>query len=905
MARYQGIVITFGIAFALCIALCPLAQALTLYVATNGNDAWSGTLDASNADGTDGPVSTIARARDVLRAMRAAAALTEPVEVLVRGGVYSMTEPVVFGPQDSGTEQAPVTYTAYPGETPVLHGGRAITGWRQEGDYWVADVADGWEFGALWVDGVRRQPARTPNATHPAGDEPTDDDFFYTDSGVIETGADGKEVKSSTKFRYRAGDLQEWASLEDAVFVVFHSWATSLHRPKNLDTAGRQIEFTGAARWPFTRWRSDQWYFVEHLFEALDQPGEWFLNRAEDKVYYIPAPGEDLASADVIAPVARQLIRLDGQPAAGLFVEHLHFSGLRLHYTDWPIGPQGHSDGQAEYSVSAAFEATGARHCSVDRCELAHLGTYAVWFRAGCQDNRLTHTEAFDLGAGGVRIGEGGSPASDDEAALRNVVENCFLHDGGRIFRSAVGVWIGRSSYNTIARNEICDFRYSGMSIGWSWGYAESSAHHNVVEYNHVHHCGHGQLSDMGAIYTLGVSPGTVLRNNLLHDIMSNPKISGGWGIYFDEGSTGILAENNIVYNTVTGTLHQHYGKENRLINNILAFSHREQLIRSREEDHVTFILDRNIIYFNNGRLLGSTWKNGNFTLDNNCYWDTSSDELDFAGRTFAQWQAAGFDTHSIMADPLFVDAEAGDFRLKPESPALQMGFEPIDTSGIGLFGEPEWVDKPKQIQRAPFSPPPAPKPVVISDDFEDTPIGAPAVDAATLGEEGAATIRVTNETAAQGERSLKFTDAPGLQHAYNPHLVYAPNFKKGTAVGSFALRAGPGAVLYHQWRDSSSPYRVGPSLTLDSAGALAIPGKAAVPIPPDTWVQIAIECPLGRAANGTWSLTLTVPGQPPHRYDDLPCGDANFSRLDWYGFVANAAEEVVFHVDDVNLSTR
>ncbi|NIA12581.1 MAG: right-handed parallel beta-helix repeat-containing protein [Nitrospiraceae bacterium] len=905
MSGNKGIVIVWCVAFALCIALCPAAQSLTIYVATNGNDAWSGTLDAPNATASDGPVATIARARDLLRAMRAAGTLTEPVQVLLRGGMYSMTEPVVFGPEDSGTEQAPVTYAAYPGETPVLHGGRAITGWRQEGDFWVADVADGWEFGALWVNGVRRQPARTPNATHPAGDEPTDDDFFYTASAALEIGADGKEVKSATKFRYRAGDLQSWPSLKDAVFVVFHSWATSLHRPKSIDTAGRYIEFTGPARWPFTRWRNDQWYFVEHLFEALDRPGEWFLNRKEDKVYYIPAPNEDLATADVIAPVARQLIRLDGQPAEGRFVEYLHFSGLKLHYTEYPIAPEGHSDGQAAYSVPAAFEATGARHCTIDRCELAHLGTYAVWFRTGCQDNRLTHTEAFDLGAGGVRIGEGGSPASDNEAVLRNVVENCFLHDGGRIFRSAVGVWIGRSSYNTIARNEICDFRYSGMSIGWSWGYAESSAHHNVVEYNHIHHCGHGQLSDMGAIYTLGMSPGTVLRNNLMHDILSNPKVSGGWGIYFDEGSTGILAENNIVYNTLTGTLHQHYGKENRVVNNILAFSHREQLIRSREEEHVSFILDRNIIYFNNGRLLGSTWKNGNFTLDNNCYWDTSSDELDFAGRTFAEWQAEGFDTHSIVADPLFVNAEAGDFRLKPESPALQLGFNPIDTTGIGLYGEPEWVDKPNRIPRKPFSPPPAPAPLVISDGFEDTPIEATAASAATLGEEDTATIRVTNETAAQGERSLKFTDAPGLQHSFNPHLVYAPHFKKGTAVGSFALRAGPGAVFYHEWRDSNSPYRVGPSLRLDATGKLGIPGKPALTIPPDTWVQVEIECPLGKAANGTWNLTLTFPGQPPQRYDNLPCGDTNFRRLDWYGFVSNATEEVVFYIDNVNLATQ
>ena len=194
---------------------------------------------------------------------------------------------------------------------------------------------------------------------------------------------------------------------------------------------------------------------------------------------------------------------------------------------------------------------------------------------------------------------------------------------------------------------------------------------------------------------TLGVSPGTVIRNNVFHDVISCPRVSGGWGIYFDEGSTDILAENNLVYNTLTGTLHQHYGRENRVQNNIFAFSHRGQLIRSREEEHNSFFFERNIVYFNNNQLLGSTWKNGNFDLDSNCYWSSVEEDLDFAGRTIEEWRAEGHDEHSIIADPGFVNAEAADFRLKPDSPALKVGFKPFDFSTSGLYGEPEWVNKP------------------------------------------------------------------------------------------------------------------------------------------------------------------------------------------------------------------
>jgi len=886
------------------------AAPITLYVAPNGNDAWTGTAAEPNAAGTDGPLATIEGARDMLRGIKAQGKLDAAARVLVREGVYSLSEPIVFTPEDSGTSDAPISYETYADEHPVIDGGRILTGWKQDGDRWVADIPDvrdgRWYFSALWVNGERRTPARTPNASHVAGDEPADEDFFYSAGPVFEKDPKSdKKSQSNIKFHYRPGDLKPWDTLDDAVFVIFHSWETSLLRVKSLDEANRIVEFTGPSPWPFCRWRSDQWYFVENLFEALDQPGEWYLNRKTGRIYYMPMPGEDIAKVKIVAPVAKQLVILSGKPEDGKFVEHLGFKGIRFHYSEYTIEPEGHRDGQAAASIPAAFEAVGARHCVIENCEVGHVGTYGVWFRRGCQDNRLVHSEVFDLGAGGVRIGESGSPATEPEAALRNVIDNCFLHDGGRIFRGAVGVWVGRSSYNTISHNEVCDFRYSGLSIGWSWGYAESSAHHNIIEYNHVHHVGHGQLSDMGVIYTLGVSPGTVIRNNLFHDSMSNPKVSGGWGIYFDEGSTDILAENNVVYNTLTGTLHQHYGKENRVRNNIFAFSHREQLIRSREEDHISFFFENNIVYFNNGRLLGSTWRNGNFRLDDNCYWDVSGDDIEFGGRTFAEWQAQGQDAHSIIADPLFVDPEHGDFTLKPDSPALALGFKPIDLSEVGLYGESEWVEKPRRIPRPPFTPPAIPKPATIKDDFESANVDSLAAGASTLGEEGAARIRVTDETAASGKHSLKFTDAPGLDKAFNPHLVYAPNLHKGLAVGAFAIRVEPGEVMFHEWRDSKSPYRVGPSLWISGEGDLAVGGNTLMKIPLSEWIHIHIECKLGKKADGVWALTVTLPGQEPKGFEKLACGTKEFSHLDWYGFVSNATDAAVMYLDTIDLATK
>ena len=687
-------------------------EPLILHVSTQGNDAWSGSLQEPDSAGSDGPLASLAGARNRIRHLRAQdkALSTVPITVRVQGGTYFLEEPLVFEARDSGTADSPVIYAAAPGEEPILHGGRIIKDWRIENGVWIADVpeakSDEGVVGAFWVNGERRDAARYPKAAHFAGDYPSQKDFLYTDGSVMEKQAGAQEEeKSSTKLRFHKDDIQAWEHLDDAVFVVFHSWATSLHRVKDLNLNDRIIEFTGPARWPFTRWTDKQWYFIDHLLDALELPGEWCLNRHDGTLHYLPKPEERPDNVEAVIPRLRQLLLLKGNPETQHFVEHIHFKGLQLQYSDWPIGAAGHSDGQAESSVEGVVQTLGARHCLFEDCKIAHVGGYGAAFRTGSQNNTMRRCFLTDLGAGGVRIGEGHDPETPEESTGHNVVDNCILHDGGRIYRSAVGVWIGRSSFNTISHNEICDFRYSGVSVGWSWGYAPSSANHNVIEYNHIHNLGKGQLSDMGGIYTLGVSPGTILRNNYIHDILSNGDISGGWGLYTDEGSTDILLTNNVIYNTRTGGFHQHYGKENRVINNIFAFSQRDQLIRSRDEDHISFFFQNNIVYFNRGKLLGSTWKNGNYVMDNNCYWNAADHEILFAGKTFQQWQESGYDQHSVIDNPGFADIENRDFTLSPDSPAIKVGFQEIDLSNVGVYGDGNWIALAKNLPRIPAPP--------------------------------------------------------------------------------------------------------------------------------------------------------------------------------------------------------
>ena len=144
--------------------------ATTLYVATDGNDAWSGRLPEANAEGSDGPLATIARARDAIRQLRVDGELPGPVMVRIRGGTYHVPETLAFGPEDSGSEDAPIRYEAYPGEAPVLSGGQPITGLQPAAGKVLSvelpEVKKGnWYFRQLFAGGRRQVRARHPNFT--------------------------------------------------------------------------------------------------------------------------------------------------------------------------------------------------------------------------------------------------------------------------------------------------------------------------------------------------------------------------------------------------------------------------------------------------------------------------------------------------------------------------------------------------------------------------------------------------------------------------------------------------------------------------------------------------------------------------------------------------------------------
>ena len=668
------------------LAASPVWGTYSIYISPNGSD---------NADGTspNAPVQSLQKAAELARSIK-----DEPVTVFLKGGTYEMMQPLTFGPADGRTAQNPLTFTPLNDETPILSGGRRITGWRkQPSGVWTTEIEavknGAWTFTQLFVNGQRRHRARIPN------------DGFLRVAGFPDGGRNVGYHTDCQRFEYAPGDIDpNWINLDDVEVIVYHFWTDS-HLPiESIDTDTHIVTFKHKAGKVFTDDFTDNGarYIVENVYEGLDPPGEWYLDRKIGVLSYLPMPGEDMTAAEAIAPVAPDLIRMQGSPQDNRFIEHIRFEDITLAYTNFFLPPGNSNDAQGSSSVPAAITLAGCRNIRFDNCTVRNTGTFGFDIGRGCRQIQLTANTLTDLGGGGIRINGG---TENDAPLLRtgdNVVTDNTIGPYGTVYPSAVGVLLMHTFGNTVSHNEIHHGWYTGVSVGWHWGYQRSISRDNRIEANHIHHIGQGLLSDMGAIYTLGVSPGTILRGNLIHDIDANHY--GGWGIYNDEGSSHILVEKNTVYHTKFAGYNIHYAKEITVRNNIFAFGRLQQLSRSRVEPHKSCFFENNIVYFTEGTLLDNNWKDtpyifyynpnqpegrqtqSTFDMDWNLYYNPNIpvDQLRFNGMTFSDWQKSGKDRHSLYADPQFVDAAHFNFQLKATSPAFGLGFEPIDMSNVG-----------------------------------------------------------------------------------------------------------------------------------------------------------------------------------------------------------------------------
>ncbi len=889
-------------------------RATALFVSPDGNDRSPGTKEQ--------PFATIRRAQQAVREWKARSSPAAPITVNLMGGTYRLDRALVFTPDDSGTAEATVTYRGVGAKPAVISGGRRLDGFRSEGKLWTArldDVRSGqWSFNQLYVNGHRRPRARTPDEGH----------YFRVRSAP-------SEAKESRRgFHYRNGDVRQWPNLEDAVFVVFGSWYNTIHHVEKIDADTRTVWFTNEAGRPLNWYEKNLRYYVENIPEALDQAGEWYLDRTTGILSYYPLPGEEIETAEIIAPVVRQtLLRFQGDTDEDRKVEHIRLENLEFRHTDAHL-PKDLFDGRQAATVEdAGLQADGASHCVVEGCRIANMGEHGIWFRDDCDHSVIRRCHVHDLGGGGIYIGEKWRWGNDCPAwrgyrtyeeiphfTEHNVVDNCFVHDGCRVFSGAIGIWVGQASYTTVSHNDVCDMSYSGISVGWDWSGNRSTAHHNVIEHNHLHHLGHGKMNDMAGIYTLGVSPGTVIRQNVIHDVQAYQSPVGyclGAGIYLDQSSAELTVENNVCYNISNAGFFLHHGAKNRVLNNVFADVEGKGRIgwgmyftaRGTHPDEGNTV-SGNIVYGPSPKMAKAVRHGGKSEeghrdfvhIDKNLYCSTGEAEAVFSTSHTDEparvlglppWRDAGYDVNSLAADPLFVDAGRRNYRLRPDSPAHKLGIQSIDTAEVGLYGDSQWTGLPGRTVLRDPDPEPEFQPTAIlslAEDYEDKPVGYVPDHVQKTDRAKGAMVAVTDSVAADGDRCLRFADAPGLEAAYFPNRVWRDLLlHEGTVRLSFDCRNSrdnPATFLVELRDWSEKQYRTGPSLLFQASGTLSVGQKQQLRYEPGQWYHVEVVFKLGEGAPKVWQLRFAPKGEETEALT-VTFGDSRFTTLTWLGLLA------------------
>lgn len=662
-----------------------------IYLAPNGQDANPGTKEK--------PLASLTGARDFIRELNT----RDTVLVKIGPGDYYMTSPLELSLQDA----SPVIFKGI-GANVTFYGGVPVTNWEKVNDtLWRASISGKKgvsTFEQFYVNGKRATRARTPNKGFFQVEDATEL-VLHKGEGRIPEFAVQKIFLNPADVSTLQNESPE--NIKNALITFYHKWDVTRKYIDHFDADSSVVYTRGKGMQSWNRIDGISKYYIENIPSALDAPGEWILKN-DGYVYYIPREGEKIESISAFVPVIEKFITIRGDEQNP--VKNKTFKNISFKVSAYKTPKQGNDPMQAAANVEASIMVDYAENIVFDNCELAHTGLYGIWFRRQVTNSKIIKCYIHDLGAGAVKIGDYLYYEEDEQVSAHNVIHNSIIRGGGHIFPSAVAVIVFHARDNQITHNEIADFKYSGVSVGWMWGYKKSKvwttvadrfgdlvweegnfnspATGNVIAYNHIHHLGWGELSDMGGVYIVSEATGTHVHHNKIHHVYSD--IYGGWGLYTDEGATHVIMENNLVYACKNSGFHQHYGKENIIRNNIFAFNLKGQLQFTRVENHRSFDFTNNIIYTNSGEMFLGNLKEADVKMENNCYWDTRTTEPLFLGIPFKDWKKLK-DKNSVLADPGFVDAENYDFRLKSRNVARKIGFMPFDYEKAGVYGSEEW----------------------------------------------------------------------------------------------------------------------------------------------------------------------------------------------------------------------
>jgi len=706
-------------AASLTLAPAPAAP-VELHVSPRGNDAWSGR--AKDPGAPNGPFATLARAQQEIRALKAAGA-AGGVTVYVRGGTYYLAQTLSLGAEDSGTPEAPVVIRAYSAEKPVLVGGRKITGCRPYKDKIVQcdlkplGLADVY-FRQLFFRGERQVLARCPNQ------DPKDP---HGGTWAYVMAVEGDDNK--TEFTYAADVEHNWAKPQEAEVCLFpgFDWAWNRIPVKQIVRAERKIVLAGPTSYAL---RVGDRYYVQNVKEELDSPGEWYLDKQTAMLYFWPPA--DLAAGPLVAPTLRTIVEMKG-------AHHVTLRGFTLEACDGDAVTMTDCEkclvaqnvvrntGAAGIVISGGKESGAAGNdihavggCGVslgggDRKTLTPAGNFAT-------NNYIHHNGVYHRTYnGGVNCSGVGNIVShnlihDCPHAGLNLSGNDNLIEFNRVhhvnLQSADTGGIYFCSRDWTQRGNI--IRYNDFHDSGGFGKAWRSSRPGTIEFSYPHFT--------WGIYLDDPTTGTLVYGNIVYH--------AAYSAMHNHGGRDNTWENNIIVDCpalAAGMLDPNWGEWPPIYQRLnearypgSPYLQKYPELANYADTHpeamtgVKFI--RNIVYYTangsarmreenasscgpNGLLLYSmTMRTDDFAQN---AWDYNTiycpPELSpkislslapdpWKMRSWDDWRALGAEAHSVLADPRFVDAQKRDYRLRPDSPALKLGFKPIPVDKIGPY---------------------------------------------------------------------------------------------------------------------------------------------------------------------------------------------------------------------------
>jgi hypothetical protein len=733
-------------AFALAASLKMTAVAqnkpVVLYVATVGDDSWSGTLASANRNLTDGPFATLERARDAVRKLRRArVSSTTDVTILVRGGTYHLSKSLRFASEDGGTNKHPTIWRSYKDEQVILSGSGPVGGFRSvtdeailrritpalQANIVVADLKSQGitDYGQisqrgspgmeLFFDGKRMTVARWPNTGWlRIADVPQTGQRRINEGLDREKRFDGVPVgRHYGRIKYDGERPRGW-SPDDEIYAQGYwtwDWSDSFQKVKSIDPDAHEVTFAEPHHhYGYTK---NQRYYFLNILEELDTPGEWYLDRKNGLLYFWP-PGPISESFVSLSMLSEPLVTIDS-------ASNLAMTGFTF-----------------EQSRSCGAVLRGCTNVLIAGCTFRCLGNEAITIDGGT-GNGVRSCDLYDLSLGGIRL-KGG-----DRKTLvpgNNFAENNHIHHYSSWMRTGQYALFLDGVGQRVRNNRIHDAPHEGLTL---------RGNDHLIEYNDVYRVCQ-ETGDAGAFHTGRdfTWRGSVIRYNYFHDLLG-PGLHGVMGVYLDDWASGFTVYGNLFYRAGRAMMIGG-GRDNLVENNIFVecapsvhldarglgwasyffngtltllfdqlkemkyqeppYSTRYPELLTLDQGNPAFPMNNRIIHnvSYGGRWLDiydyNAFDFSNVTFKNNLIADTALCRR--LPRNYVGWDPYYLDIDGkdgyvlltssdkkareelrgnsfVEGNPGFMDLSGQDFRLKKSSKAFALGFHAVSFDSIGL----------------------------------------------------------------------------------------------------------------------------------------------------------------------------------------------------------------------------